>query len=280
MPRDLRRYRRDQLGRAGQLALVVVEAGHDQCHDLEPEAALVHHADRVDDVLKHAAQLAIPLIVHRLEIDLVAIGPWPNVVEHFGRGVAVRNECGFQTGGSRGLEHIDCPFGGDQRFVVRRAHHARALALGQRDERGGGHVAGHHARGIVSQRLRREPVLAIAAMEVAAEHPERQRVAAGQAVEERLLFGGIALQRSDVAGRREECSFLIEPDLADAPPPGLHEAAVAAGKTAYRAAVQFLDQVGFPYARIEGLRQRLRRCDVRQERGDAARAQRKLPGVS
>jgi hypothetical protein len=117
-------------------------------------------------------------------------------------------------------------------------------------------------------------------MKITAEHPERQRVAAGEAVEERLLLGGIALQRGDVACRREERSFLIESDLADAAAPGLDEAAVAAGKAADRPAVELLDQLGFLDTRIERLRQRLRRCNVSQERGDGARAQRKLPGVS
>ena len=51
------------------------------------------------------------------------------------------------------------------------------------------------------------------------------------------------------AGGDEQRPFLIESDLADAAPPGLHEAAVAARKTADRAAVQFLDQLGFPLRR-------------------------------
>ena len=280
VPRNLGRHRCDQFGCAGQLGFVVVEPGHDQGHDLEPEVPLVDQADGVDDVLEHAAQLAIPRIIHRLEIDLVAIGPRPDVVEHLGRGVAVRDEGGLETRGPRDLEHIDRPFGGDQRLVIRRAHQARAVAQGEGDECVGRHVAGHHAGCLVAQGLGREPVLAIAAMEVAAQHPERQRVAAGEAVEEWLLLGGIALQRGDITRRREERPFLIESDLADAAPAGLHEAAVAAGKAADRARVQFLDQLRFPHTRVECLRQRWRRCGGMQEGGDVARAQRRLPGVS
>jgi len=84
-------------------------------------------------------------------------------------------------------------------------------------------------------------------------------------VEERLLFGGIALERGDVARRREERPFFIEADFADTAPPGLHEAAVPTGKAAYRTAIQLLDQFGFLYTRIEGLRQRWWRCGVMQK---------------
>src|SRR5207247_2752944 len=91
------------------------------------------HADGIDDVLQDAAQLAIAFIVHRLQVDLVAIGPGPDVVQHFGRGVAVRDERGLQTGGPGRLEYIDRPFGGDQRLDVRRAHHTRTLTTDESD---------------------------------------------------------------------------------------------------------------------------------------------------
>src|SRR6266540_788315 len=107
-------------------------------------------------------------------------------------------------------------------------------------------------------------------MEIAAEHAECQRVAPGEAVEERLLLGGIALQRGDVPGRGEQRPFLIESDLADAAPAGLHQAAVPARKAADRAppappGVELFDQLRFPHARIECLRQRWWRCGVMQK---------------
>src|SRR3989454_5254497 len=40
-----------------------------------------------------------------------------------------------------------------------------------------------HARGVVAQRLRREPVLAVTAMEITAQHAERQGVRAGRSEE-------------------------------------------------------------------------------------------------
>src|SRR2546430_13215738 len=60
--------------------------------ELEPQAALVHHPDRVEDVLQHTTELAVAFVVHRLEVDLVTVGPRPDVVEDFGRGVPVGDE--------------------------------------------------------------------------------------------------------------------------------------------------------------------------------------------
>src|SRR3989449_4009918 len=91
------RSRGDVLGRPGELRVVVVEARHDERHELDPESALVHHPDRVEYMLQHAAQLAITPIVHRLEVDLITIRPRPDVVEHLGRRVAVRDEGGLEA---------------------------------------------------------------------------------------------------------------------------------------------------------------------------------------
>src|SRR2546421_9641328 len=62
-----------------------------------------------------------------------------------------------------------------------------------------GDVGRDYTGRVVSQRLAREPVLAVAAVEVASQHAEGERVGAGEGVEERLLLGRIALQRGDVA---------------------------------------------------------------------------------
>jgi hypothetical protein len=101
-------------------------------------------------------------------------------------------------------------------------------------------------------------------MKIATEHPERQRVAPREAVEEGLLFGRIALQRRDVSRRREQRPFIIESNFADAAAPWLHEATVAAGEAADRPGVQLLDQLCFTNPGVERLRE----------------AQRKFPGVS
>src|SRR2546427_4302410 len=42
------------LGRPGELRVVVVEARHDERHELDPESALVHHPDRSEE---HTSEL-------------------------------------------------------------------------------------------------------------------------------------------------------------------------------------------------------------------------------
>ena len=242
----------------------------------------MHHADRIEDVRQDATQLPVAFVVHRLEIDLVAIGPAADVIEDLGRGVAVGDERRLQTGRSRGFEHVDRPLGRDQRLIVRGSHHARALAHREAHELVGSDVPGHDAGGFVAQRLRGQPVLAIPTVEVAAQHAERERVAAGQAMEEGLFFGGIALQGRDVARRRVQRSFLIESHLADPAAARLDETAVTAGKAANRSPVQSFDELRFPHTRIQRLRQwHVGRGNLMiEKRRDAARSQRTLPGVS
>jgi len=74
-------------------------------------------------------------------------------------------------------------------------------------------------------------------------------------VEERFLLGRVALERRHVPGRRVQRPFLIEAHLADAAPVRLHETAMAAREAPDRPALQLFDQLGFPHARIQGLRQ-------------------------
>ena len=82
------------VGQPRQLVARVVEAGNQQRDDLDPEAHRVQAADRVEDRLEAAAELAVVAIVEALEIDLVEIDPRPQVLEHLRRAVAVRHEAG------------------------------------------------------------------------------------------------------------------------------------------------------------------------------------------
>ena len=91
-------------------------------------------------------------------------------------------------------------------------------------------------------------------MEVAPEHAEREGVGAGEAVEKRLLFRGIALEGGDIPRGNVERAVTVEAHLADAPPTRLHEAAVPAGDAPHRPAFQGLDQPPFPDAGVEHLR--------------------------
>ena len=68
------------------------------------------------------------------------------------------------------------------------------------DELGGARCrAGDADRIGVAERLGRQPVLAVPAVQIAAQHAEGERVGAGQGVEERFLLDRVALQRAHVA---------------------------------------------------------------------------------
>ena len=84
----------------------------------------------------------------------------------------------------------------------------------------------------IAQRLGGHPVLAIPAVEIAAEHPEAEREGAGPGVKERLLLDRIALNPADVAPRHMEPPASVEPYLAHAHGPVGDWAFVAARVTA------------------------------------------------
>src|SRR5207253_1258962 len=77
-------------------------------------------------------------------------------------------------------------------------------------------VARRRARVRIAQRLRCHPVLAVAAVQVAAEHPEAVGQRAGVDVEEGLLLDRVALHAADVAPRHLQASAFVESNLADA----------------------------------------------------------------
>src|SRR3972149_206318 len=92
-------------------------------------------------------------------------------------------------------------------------------------------TATKHRRGYrlrVSESLRGEPILTIAAVEIASEHAERQSIRPRQGVEERFLLDGIALQRPHVAPGDPERPPFIEAHLTDSQPSLGNEASVAA----------------------------------------------------
>ena len=79
-------------------------------------------------------------------------------------------------------------------------------------------------------------------MVIAAEHAEGEGVAAGEDVEEGLLFDRVAGERADVAVGDEERAVVVEAHAADAVAAGLDEAAVPAGEALDVAVVVSLDQ--------------------------------------
>ena len=91
------------------------------------------------------------------------------------------------------LEHVDRPLAGDQRLVVARDDARRAVLDREIDELPSASSSLRRRDGVgVAEHLARHPVLAVAAVEIAAEHAEGQRVGAGQDVEERLLLDRVA----------------------------------------------------------------------------------------
>src|SRR5205823_8165950 len=95
-----------------------------------------------------------------------------------------------------------------------------------------------------TQRLRREPVLAVSAVQVATQHPESQSVRTRQRMKERLLLGRIALQSRHVISRHAQVTVLVEADFADAALSFLDQAAMAAGIALERQLRQLLGQLG------------------------------------
>src|SRR6185437_11133244 len=150
--------------------------------DLDVEAALLEHLDRVGDVLHDAAKLAVVFRVVGFEVDLVGIDKRPDEVEHLRGAVAVGNVGAAQAAGARFLEDIDGPFTGDEGLVVTGGDHGRAVLYSQIDQLRRRAESGR-CRGVrVAQHLAGDPVLAVAAVIIAAEHAEGQGVTAGQNV--------------------------------------------------------------------------------------------------
>ena len=179
-----------------------------------------------------AAELAVVAVVEALEIDFVEIDPRAQVFEHLRRPVAVRHEAGHQPRGPRFLEDGHGPFAGDQRLVVGADDHARPQSRGVSDQPFGRGFERRRGRPRIAQRLRRHPVLAVSAVQIATQHAEAVRQRAGMRVEERLLLDGIALHAADVAPRHAQASAVVETHLADADGPVRQRTAMAARVTA------------------------------------------------
>src|ERR1019366_6454488 len=96
----------------------------------------------------------------------------------------------------------------------------------------------------IPQRLGGYPILAVAAMQIAAQHAEAQGTRAGQSVEERFLFDGIAEHRIDVPPGCIKRAAVVEAHLANARETRWNGAAVAAGEALHPVAVQRAPQFG------------------------------------
>src|ERR1035441_5726645 len=140
---------------------------------------------------------------------------------------------------------LDGPFGGDQRLVVGADHHARAVTERRLDQLPRGRRLPRSDSLRIANGLRRHPVLAIGAVQVAAEHAETQGGGARAHVVEGLLLDGVALHRLHISPGHIQLAVAMEADLADSGVAFGYRTAVAAGVAADAAIVDPLPQVPF-----------------------------------
>ena len=126
VPGDVAADGGEELRHLAQLGFAVVEARHHQGDHLQPEPALVDHADAFGDVLQGAAERPVALVVEALQVNLVGDNPRAQEIQHLGGGVAVRDEGAGQPGFLGLLKDGHGPFGGDERLVVAGHHQPRA----------------------------------------------------------------------------------------------------------------------------------------------------------
>src|SRR5262249_7713628 len=123
VPGNVRRNRGDEIRSSPQLEFGIIKARDYQGDDLFPEASFMDHLHGLENVVNHSSQLPIVTVAHRLQIDLVTVGPGPKIVQHLWRGVPIRDERSAKTSGPRLLKNLYRPFRGDQRFVIARTYH-------------------------------------------------------------------------------------------------------------------------------------------------------------
>src|SRR5450631_130792 len=244
VPRDVGRYPGDEIREAAKFIWGVIEAGDQQRNDLEPQSHLVNPADAVEDGTDSPAELMVVAIVEALEIHFVEIEPGPNVFEDLRCAVAVGNESGQQAGAFRLLKDCYGPFAGDQRLIVGADQNLRALVEGIANQGFGRYVQRRRHRVRITQRLRRNPVLTVSTVEIAAQHAEAVGESAGVRVEERLLFDGIALRPGGISPRNVECAAAVVADFAHAGLAFGDRAAVTARETSDAVVVEFFVERG------------------------------------
>jgi len=253
VPRDVGRDAGHEVGEFTKFVVGVVKAGDEQGYDLEPQSHGVDAADAVEDGADAASEFVVVPIVETLQVDFVEIEPGADVIENLRRGIAVRDEPGKKAGCFGLFENCDRPFAGDERLVIGADQNFRALLKGVANEslRSGGEW--RRDRVGIAQGLRRYPVLAVSAMQVAAEHPEAVGERTGVSMEERLLFDGIALHAGGVTPGGVEFAATVEADFADSGLAIGDRAAMAAGETADAVVAEILDEgrIGFADSLVE-----------------------------
>ena len=205
-------------------------------------------ANGVEDGLQAATQLVIVALIETLQIHFVEVEPWAQVFEHLRSAVAVGDESGNQSGRFGFLHDGDGPLGGDERLVVGADQHLRALLQRVAHQGFGRGFERCRDRLRIAEGLRGHPVLAVGAVEIAAEHAEAVGECSGIGVEEGLLLDGVALHAADVSPGDIEGAVAIETNFADARLTFGDRAAVSASETAHTVPIELFVQVTFPDA--------------------------------
>src|SRR5216684_4928023 len=168
-----------------------------------------------------------------------------DILEHLRSPVAIRNIRGQQARLAGLAENRNRPFAGDQRLVICADQHFCALGKRVFDQQFGISLERRGDGVRVAQRLRSNPVLAIGAVQVAAQHSETVGEGSRVGVEEWLLLDRVTLNSSDIAPGNIERATVIEANLADTGLSLGNRAAMAAGIAAYPIAIQL-----FPKSRV------------------------------
>ena len=243
MPGDFGGNARQEPGHLGQLVIAVVERRHHQGHDLQPKAHLLDALDALQHVGQRPAQLAVVPVVEALQIDLVQIHQRTDERQHFGGGVPVGYEPAHNAALASRREDLHRPIRSDQRLVVGADHHRGMVAEGQFGEFLRLDPLGPGDGIVISQALAGNPVLAVAAVEIAPQHAEGQGVPARKGVEEGLLLDRVHLHARDIAGGHVQLAIADVPDPAHPPLAFGDLAPMAAGQAANRPFVLAADQL-------------------------------------
>src|SRR6266851_5210885 len=107
----------------------------------------------------------------------------------------------------------------------------------------------------IPQGLRRHPVLAITAVQIASQHAKAVSQRSRISMEKRFLLNRIALHSTYISPGHVELSALVVADFAYARLAFENRTAVSAGKAAYAIAIDFLVQIAFTDVLIEDFAQ-------------------------
>jgi len=240
-----------------QFVAGVVEIGDEQRDDLEPQSHRMNATDAIEDGGDTASEFVIVAIIETLQVDFVEIEPGAYVVENLLGAVAVGDESREKSGGFRFFENCDSPFAGDERLIIGADENFRALIKGVAHERLRRGLERQRNGVRIAQSLRRDPVLTVSAMQIAAEHAEAVGESARIGVEERLLLDGIALHAGRVSPGDVELAAAIEADFADSGLTVGDGTTVAAGEAADAVVAEIFDQarIGFADSLVENVAQ-------------------------